>query len=138
MAFTTDSKVGVLLENPDTKAVLDKHLPDFSPNPLVRAAHNIALKQVLAYSGNVTPNQLAAIDADLALCKKTFSADTNVGELLAEPKAKAILDKHIPEFSPNPLVRAMHDMPLTSVLGYSGGTITPERIAAINADLAKL
>lgn len=138
MAFTIDSKVGELLDNPDTKAVLDKHIPEFSPNPLVRAAHGIALKQVLAYSGTVTPNQLAAINAELALCKKTFSVDSNVGELLETPRAKAVLDKHIPEFSPNPLVRAMHDMPLKSVLGYSGGTITVERLAAIDADLAKL
>ncbi len=138
MTFTIDSKVGELLDNAETKAVLDKHIPDFSPNPLVRAAHSIALKKVLAYNDDLSPSQLAAINADLALCKKTYSIDSTVGELLKNARAKAILDKHIPEFSPNPLVRAMHDMPLKSVLGYSGGTVTPERLAAVNADLAKL
>lgn len=138
MTFTIDSKVGELLDNLQTKAVLDKHIPDLSPNPLVRAARNIPLKQVLAYSGAITPNQLAEINADLALCKKTYSIDSTVGELLDNPGAKAVLDKHIPDFSPNPLVRAAHNNSLKWVSDYSGGTITPERLAAISADLAKL
>lgn len=138
MSYSIESKVGELLANPETRAVLDKNIPDLSPNPLVRAAEQISLKQVLAYSDSVTPDQLAAINAELALCKKTFSINSTVGELLGNPKTRAVLDKHIPDFSPNPLVRAAHNNSLRAVSEYSGGTITPDRLAAISADLAKL
>lgn len=138
MSYSIESKVGELLANRETRAILDKHIPDLSPNPLVRAAEHISLKQVVAYSGSITPEKLAAIDAELALCKKIFSSNSTVGELLGNPKTRAVLDKHIPDFSPNPLVRAAHNNSLNAVSQYSGGTITPERLAAINADLAKL
>lgn len=138
MSFSIESKVGELLANPATRAVLDKHIPELSPNPLVRAAEHISLKQVVAFSGTITPDQLTAINAELALCKKTFSINSTVGELLENPKTRAVLDKHIPDFSPNPLVRAAQNASLKAVAEYSNNTITTDRLAAINADLAKL
>lgn len=139
MTYTIDSKVGELLDNPETKAVLDKHIPEFSPNPLVNAVHDIPLKLVAAYSnGTITPALLAAISADLVTIKKKFSTDSKVGVLLDNPQTRAVLDKHIPDFTATTLPSAAHDVSLRLVSGFSRGTLTPALLAAIDADLAKL
>lgn len=139
MTYTIDSKIGELLDNPKTKAVLDKHIPKFTAGPLPSTVRDVSLKWVSGYSdGTITPDVLAAIHADLLLCKKIFTVDSKVGELLNNPQTKAVLDKHIPAFTATVLPSTTNDVSLRLVSGYSGGTITPDRLAAIDADLAKL
>jgi hypothetical protein len=48
MAFTLDSTLGELLDDPQAEAILDKHLPGISRNPLVAMAKNLSLKMILA------------------------------------------------------------------------------------------
>jgi len=67
MAFSIDSKVGELLDNPQTKAVLDKHMPELATNPQIAMARNFSLKMVAGFSGGkITPDMLSAVNADLA------------------------------------------------------------------------
>ena len=67
MALSIDSKVGELLDNAQSKAVLDKHLPEFSGNPQVAMARNFSLKMAAGFSGGkITPDILTAINTDLA------------------------------------------------------------------------
>lgn len=67
MAFSIESKVGELLDNPATKAVLDKHLPELATNPQVAMARNFSLKMVAGFSGGkITPEILEAVNTDLA------------------------------------------------------------------------
>ena len=67
-AYTTaDTSIGDLIDNPATKAVLDKHLPGFAGNPQIDMARGMTLKQIQAFAGDaVTDDVLARIDADLA------------------------------------------------------------------------
>lgn len=62
--------IGTLIDNPATKAVLDKHLPSFSANPQIAMARSMTLKQVQGFASDMlTDDTLAKIDADLAMIK---------------------------------------------------------------------
>ncbi|WP_260610640.1 hypothetical protein [Sphingomonas sp. IC081] len=64
---TSDSSIGTLLDNPATKAILQKYLPDLVSNPQIEMARGMTLKQIQSYSADtVTDEVLAKIDADLA------------------------------------------------------------------------
>lgn len=67
-AFSTAATpLGVLLDNADTKAVLDKHIPQLINNDQISQARGLTLKGLQAYAGEVlTDTVLAEIDADLA------------------------------------------------------------------------
>ena len=62
----TDTDVGTLIDNPDTKAVLDKHLPGFSSNDQVAMARSMTLKGLQQYAPDTfTDKTLGEIQADL-------------------------------------------------------------------------
>ena len=63
---TADTDIGTLLDDPATRAILDKHLPGFSANPQVGMARGMTLKGIQSYAPNITDEVLAAIDAELA------------------------------------------------------------------------
>ena len=67
-----------------------------------------------------------------------LSSESKVGDLLANDQAKAILDKHIEGFSTNPQIGMAKGFTLKMTAGFSGGKITPDTLAAIDADLAAL
>lgn len=64
---TADSTIGTLLDNPETKAVLEKHVPTMVGNAQIEMARGLTLKAIQAYAGDaLSDEKLAAIDADLA------------------------------------------------------------------------
>jgi opacity protein-like surface antigen len=64
---TAATDIGTLIDNPATKAVLDKHMPGFSANPQIDMARSMTLKQVQGFAADqMTDEVLAKIDADLA------------------------------------------------------------------------
>jgi hypothetical protein len=48
MALTLDTTLGVILDDPKAKAVLDKHLPGVSSNPMVAMVRGMSLNMILA------------------------------------------------------------------------------------------
>ena len=48
MAFTLDSTLGEILDDPQAKAVLDEQLPGISSNPLLGMAKGITLNMILS------------------------------------------------------------------------------------------
>jgi hypothetical protein len=48
MALTLDTTLGVILDDPKAKAVLDLHLPGVSSNPMVSMAKGMSLNMILA------------------------------------------------------------------------------------------
>ena len=48
MAFTLDSTLGDLLNDPQAKVVLDKYLPGISSNPMVAMAKGMSLNMLLS------------------------------------------------------------------------------------------
>ena len=64
---TSETSIGDLLDNPATKAVVDKHLPGFAGNPQIDMARGMTLKQIQQFAGDaITDDALVKIDADLA------------------------------------------------------------------------
>jgi hypothetical protein len=67
---TADTDIGTLIDNPETKAILDKHMPGFSANEQVAMARGMTLRAVQS----MVPDQIKAealdkIDADLTTLK---------------------------------------------------------------------
>ncbi|HEX4842367.1 MAG TPA: hypothetical protein VFV57_01750 [Limnobacter sp.] len=67
MAFSTQSKLGDLLDNPQTQAILEKHMPGISTHPQIGMGKGFPLAVVANFSGGmITQEMLEAVDADLA------------------------------------------------------------------------
>jgi hypothetical protein len=66
----------------------------------------------------------------------TFASPIN--DLVANGPARAVMDKHLPGVSQNPALAQVGQMTLTAIAPMSGGAITAETLAAIEADLAAL
>lgn len=67
-AYTTAATdIGTLIDNTETKAILDKHMPGFADNPQIAMARAMTLKQIQGFAADqITDEKLSAIDADLA------------------------------------------------------------------------
>jgi hypothetical protein len=67
MSFSAESKLGVLLDNPDTKQVLVKHLPEIAnAGPMINMARGMTLRSLSSVArGKIPPEKLEAIDAEL-------------------------------------------------------------------------
>ncbi len=48
MAYTLDTTVGQLMDDPQAKAVLETYIPGLASNPMVAMIRNMSLKSVLA------------------------------------------------------------------------------------------
>jgi para-nitrobenzyl esterase len=66
------------------------------------------------------------------------SADTDIGTLLDDAAAKAIVEKYIPGFTTNPQVDMARAMTLKAVQAFAPDEVTDDRLAKIDAELAKL
>jgi hypothetical protein len=69
---------------------------------------------------------------------KLSTAETTIGDLLDNPAAKAILEKHMPGFSTNPQVEMARGFTLRAVQPMVPDQIKVEMLDMIDADLAKL
>jgi hypothetical protein len=66
------------------------------------------------------------------------TAETDIGTLLDDPAARAVVDKHIPGLSSRDQIDMARSMTLKGIQQYDSGTITDKALAEIDADLAKL
>ena len=74
---TAETTIGDLLDNPETHAVLEKHVPDLIANPQLEMARGMTFVQVQPMAaGAITDEMLAEIDADLA----KIDGETAAGE----------------------------------------------------------
>lgn len=75
---------------------------------------------------------------DNSAAKHYTVADTEVGTLLDDPGARAVVDKHIPGFSKGDQIDMARSMTLAGLQAFAPDTFTDKVLAAIDADLAKL
>ncbi len=66
------------------------------------------------------------------------TSTTEIGALLDDPAAKAVLEKHVPGMTTNDQVDMARSMTLKDIQQYSPDQITDKVLAEIDADLAKL
>jgi hypothetical protein len=85
------------------------------------------------------PIHAAQAPAASPVAAKPYSSEeTTIETLLADPAAKAVVDKHIPGFSLQPQIGMASAMTLGQINQMAPAQITKEMLAAIDADLAKL
>ena len=71
---TVDSKIGDLLANPVTKAVLDKDIPGLETSPYLDMVKGMSVRDIAKYpQANIDDAKLSAIDADLKAASGTGS-----------------------------------------------------------------
>ncbi len=66
------------------------------------------------------------------------SASTTIGDLFANPAARAIVERRLPQLSAHPQFGLAQGMTLRAVQPHSAGMITDAILAQIDADLAAL
>jgi hypothetical protein len=64
--------------------------------------------------------------------------NSTLKDLLADPKAKAVIEKHFPGFASNPQLQMAMGMTLKQVQPFSRGAITDEKLKLIEEDLKKI
>ena len=68
-----------------------------------------------------------------------YSTDnTDIGTLLDDPAARAVVDKHIPGFSSRDQIDMARSMTLKAIQQYDPVSFTDKILAEIDVDLAKL
>ena len=67
-----------------------------------------------------------------------LSIDSKLGDILADEKGKAALEKHMPGVSTHPQLAMAKGMSLKQIAGMSQGQITQATLDAINKDLAAI
>ena len=63
--LSADSTIGTLVDNEDSKAVLEKHFPGLSENPALGQARGLNLKAVKQFLPGLTDEKLVDIDKEL-------------------------------------------------------------------------
>jgi hypothetical protein len=81
-----------------------------------------------------TPAAAPATAAGAAL----NSADTPIGDLLDDPRAKAILTKYLPEVVNSDQIEMARAMSLKAIQSYAPDQISDAKLAEIDAELARL
>jgi para-nitrobenzyl esterase len=85
------------------------------------------------------PAVVAAQTPPPAAAAAHYSVETtDIGTLLDDPAAKAVLDKNVPGFTANPQIDMARSMTLKGIQQYATDTMTDAKLAAIQADLDKL
>lgn len=67
-----------------------------------------------------------------------LTIDTPIADLMADERAKAVVDKHIPGIEAHPAYEQIKGFSLPMVQPFSEGAITDEMLAAVAAGLAEL
>lgn len=80
----------------------------------------------------------AAPAAPAAPAAATYSADSELGVLLDNAATKAVLNKYVPELINNDQIAQARAIPLRALQQYVGDMLTDEKLAQIDADLAKV
>lgn len=81
-------------------------------------------------------SQAAPATAPAAKTKAYYKVqETDLGTLLDDPVAKAILTKYIAEVISNPQIEMGRGMTLSQLQQYAGDQITNEKLAKIQSDL---
>jgi hypothetical protein len=81
------------------------------------------------------PAQAAAPMADMpGMAAKPSVKSTTIGDLLANPAAKAVLDKDLPGLTTDPRLQQAMGMTLTDIEPYSDGKIDDNVLAKVQTD----
>jgi hypothetical protein len=67
-----------------------------------------------------------------------YTLDTPIETLVADTRAKAVLDADLPSLTSNPKYETFKGMSLTVLASFAPDKLTPDRLDKVRADLAKI
>jgi hypothetical protein len=106
-------------------------------SPAAQAADKFAL-DLPAEGAPAEPVASAAAVVPKAALAGGYSLDTPIAELIADPRAKAILDRDVPGMSDDPNLPKFQALSLRKLAPLSGGQMTAALLAKVGADLAAI
>lgn len=114
------STIGEILADPRGKAIVDALLPGFSANEQAKAAYGTTFPAIAAMMH--LPEALMATLAEKlerlsAPAKAGLNANSTIGEILADPRGKTIVDKLIPGLSANEQLKAAYGITFPRIAG---------------------
>lgn len=90
-----------------------------------------------AVSAAVAANAAAAQTTQTAPSAR-FTLDTPIEQLVANPRARAVLDANLPGLTVHPMYDSVKGMSLRQLQPMSGGQMTDEILARVGAALAAI
>lgn len=107
---------------------------NYEPSFIIRGLDRMHIKLVPA-KGFVAPEKKDAASAD----KMTWTtADSRIGDLLANDGARAVLDRHFPGMAGDPQIGMAKGMTLRAVQAFAPDQFSGAALDAVDLDLAKL
>lgn len=79
-----------------------------------------------------------AVSPAFAASARFSTATSTVGEILDDPAAKAVVDRHLPTVFANPQIRMARPLTLKGLQRFAKDSITDGALAAIDKDFAAL
>jgi len=105
---------------------------------MIRTAIVAALAAVALPTSAFAADSATPAASATAAKAKYSTAETDIGTLLDDPVAKAIVEKYIPGMTTNDQVEMARSMTLKAIQSYAPDDVTDERLAQIDAEFAKL
>jgi alpha-L-rhamnosidase len=148
--YSAKTTIGTLLDNEAAHEVLEKHFPDMESAVLREKRADLPLRQVVRHAprelssetGQPDEEAMRAVDAELRQIRaprvRAFSADSLLGELLAEAKARSILSEHLPELMNSMWLSQAMGFPLTRVHEVVPMEISAQALRAVDQALREL
>jgi hypothetical protein len=107
--------------------------------PAIVAAQPTATAPAPSAPAAAAPAAAAAAVAIPAATAGHYSVeDTDIGALLDDPAAKAVLDRHIPAISQSDQISMARSLTLKGIQQYAPDQVTDAKLAAIQTDLNAL
>jgi len=95
----------------------------------------IAVAAALAMTPLAATAQAAA---PAAVSPRYTTAATTVGQIIDDPAAKAVVDKHLPGLLASTHIDMARDMTLKTLQQFAPDRVSDEALASIDADFARL
>lgn len=112
--------------------------PDAAPSD-APAADNAAAPDATATMPDTMPDTAHDATPTISLAPATpFSLDTPIADLIADPRAKAVLDKSLPGLSDDRNLPRFQSMSLRKFQPLTGGQLTDTLLASTGAELAAI
>jgi cytochrome P450 len=118
---------------------------DYESSFIIRGLSKLQLKMTPApgvvqsvAAAQAPKKQRAGIEQKVAAAGRYSTADTTIGSLLADPAAKAVLDKYFPGVSADKRIAMAKGMTLRSVQKFAPDKFTTAALDAADAELANL
>ncbi|WP_317933290.1 hypothetical protein [Halioxenophilus sp. WMMB6] len=138
------SDFGSLLDYDEAREVLERHMPGITDIRQQSVARPLTLVDMQPfYAAIITEQTLLAVDAELRQLKGSSvvmytTGSTQVGIILDDPEARAIVDKYLPGFSTNPDIDQGRGFTLNFMQKFNREVINDQVLANINADFEAL